>query len=58
MVSIKPSNKDIEVFVTNMGQGDKPGKLAICLKKVLEGNLKVIHILFDEDVENFLKEIK
>ena len=57
MVTIKTSNKDIEVFVTIQHSGDIT-KIAICLKKVPEGNMKIVHTISDEDVESFLEGLK
>ena len=59
MKTIKTDNKEVDLFITGMSQGsDKPMKLAICLKKVPEGNMKIVHTISDEDIEYFLEEIK
>lgn len=57
MVEIITSNPEIRLYITNMAQGSKPHKLAICIKKHPEGNLKVVHTISDKQVENFLREI-
>lgn len=57
MTEIITDNPEIRLFITNMSQGDKPKKIAICLKKYPEGNMKIIHTISDKDVEKFLREI-